>query len=191
MPRKKATDLKIKAKFQRTLMQFNKCMNDKTLKQIRKTRAYRELVPFGREQHKSNAYHFGKKSSMRKGDLCQALSNPKTYHATITKNFGTGKRTGPNKIKNSAERKRFSRLGNCTPASGPNKRTAPCTGKFQNEGITTTAKKCCFKKKMSPATIKKREANKKRKLSEKKRYNNTKSNQGKKKRGLKRKKEKK
>ena len=170
MPVRKKS-LQVKAKYQKTLMNFNKCMSENTLKQIRKTRAYKELVPFGSYKNKSNAYHFGRKSSMKKRDLCRALSNPKAYHKKVKEKYGTGKRKGVGKMKNSAKRKRYSRLGNCTPASGPKKRTEPCTGAFKNRGITTTAKKCCYKKPMSAATKRKRRSNAKAKKAAKTRYN--------------------
>lgn len=161
------------AKYKRTLMDVNECMS-KTVKQIRKTEAYRKLVPFGTYRNKSNAYHFGNKSTLRKGKLCEALSNPKSYHAKIKKKKGNGKRKGANAIKNAGPRKRFSRLGNCTPASGPNKRTAPCTKKFKHSGLTTTAKKCCYKKKQSEATKLKRKRNAAAKKASKKKYDSKK-----------------
>jgi len=155
--------------YKRKLMDVNECMS-KTVKQIRKSEAYRKLVPFGTYRNKSNVYHFGTKSTLRKQPLCEALSNPKSYHAKIKKNRGTGKRKGANAIKNSGNRKRFSRLGNCTPQSGIKKRTLPCTGAFKYSGLTTTAKKCCYKNPQSAATKAKRIANKGAKVAQKKAY---------------------
>ena len=174
--RKKSSSRKSKkssspmAKYKKTLMDVNECMS-KTVKQIRKTDAYRKLVPFGTYRNKSNAYHFGNKSSLRKQPLCDALSNPRSYHSKMKKNKGTGKRKGPNKIKNSAKRKRYSRLGNCTPS----RRKPPCKAPFSNSGLTTTAKKCCYKKAQSSKTKAKRRRNAVAKKSAKKKYDSNRS----------------
>ena len=156
-------------KFQKALMDYNSCM-DKTVKQIRKSSAYKDLVPFGTYKN-PKSYHFGKRSYMKKTELCEALSDPKKYHAEIKKNYGTGKRTGANKITNSGPRKRFSRLGNCTPS----KRKQPCKAPFRHKGITTTAKPCCYKKPQSAKTQAKRRANASAKKAQKRRYNRQKT----------------
>ena len=173
------------AKYKHQLMDVNECMS-KTVKQIRKEGAYRNLVPFGTYKRKSNVYHFGNKSTMKKAQLCEALSNPKAYHARIKKNKGTGKRKGPNAMKNSGKRKRNSRLGNCTPSY-----RKPTNGSCKNskvmskskkvaaphKGLTTTAKKCCYKKKQSAATKAKRKRNASKKKSAITKYNSKTSNQ--------------
>ena len=167
MPRSKSKKTKTKKVYTKRLMNVNKCMN-KTLKQIRKSEAYHNLIPFGvgkrRSANPNKKYHFGSKSTMRKQELCEALSNPKAYHNKLKKAYGTGKRK---QIKNTGRRKRFSRTGDCRPY----KRKPPCKGSKKNEGVTTTGQPCCYKKKQSAATKRKRLANKKKMLSKKKTYN--------------------
>lgn len=163
-----------KRDYKKTLMHHQECIN-KTLKQIRKTNAYKQLIPFGvagrKNMNSKHKYHFGNKSTMRKGDLCEALSDPKKYHAKIKRNYGTGKKKGARKMKNSSKRKRYSRTGDCRPFSGPNKRTPPCSGSHKNSGLTTTAKKCCYKKAQSAATKAKRRRNSASKKTSIRKYN--------------------
>lgn len=147
-----------KMNYTKQLMHFQEC-KDSTLKQIRRSSAYRQLIPYrhpGRKGKNPGKAHFGNKSSLRKEELCRALDNPKNYHKKLIKNYGTGKRKT---MKNSAPRKRFSRTGLCLPLSGKNKRTAPCKGKFPHVGITTTAKKCCYAKPQSAKTKQLRKKN--------------------------------
>jgi hypothetical protein len=160
-------------KYTKVLMDINEC-NQKTLKQIRKSRAYRNLIPFGvgkrRKANPNQKYHFGNKSTMRKAELCEALSNPKAYHKKLKKAYADGKK---NNIKNTGPRKRYSRTGECRPY----RRKPPCEAPTPYEGITTAATPCCYKKKQSEATKNKRLANKKKVLASKKKYNEKKSNQ--------------
>ena len=155
-------------KYQKTLMSFQQC-DAMTVKQIRKSAAFKKLVPFGTYKNSSNKYHYGKRSYMKKSQICEALSNPKAYHKKIKKNFVAKKNSGP--------RKRNSRLGDCRPYS----RKPPCkrTGAFKHSGLTTTAKKCCYKRAMSTKTKNKRRKNAAKKTRKRTTYNRTKSNQGK------------
>ena len=162
-------------KYTKMLMDLNECMT-KTLKEIRKTKAYKRLIPYGVGKRKSEnpkqKYHFGNKSTLRKAPLCEAMSNPKSYHKKLKKAYGTGKKK---QIKNTGTRKRYSRTGDCRPFSGPNKRTPPCSGSHKNKGLTTTGKSCCYKKKQSAATKAKRKANAKKIKAQIKKYNSQKS----------------
>ena len=160
-------------KYTKTLMDLNECMS-KTLKEIRKSKAYKRLIPYGVGKRKianpNQKYHFGSKSTMRKAPLCEALSNPKAYHKKLKKAYGTGKKAA---IKNTGPRKRYSRKGDCRPFSGPNKRTPPCRQtNFPHRGLTTSGKSCCYKKKQSQATKDKRARNKGAVKQEIKNYNN-------------------
>ena len=113
MPRSKSKSSKSTKKtssgrqYTKTLMDVNKCMT-KTLKEIRKSSAYKKLIPYGVGSRKSanpnQKYHFGNKSTMKKGQLCEALSNPKSYHSKLKKAYGTGKKK---QIKNTGTRKRI------------------------------------------------------------------------------------
>ena len=162
MPRSKSL-----RKYQKQLMDINKCMSMK-LKQIRKTTAYKNLIPYGVGKRKAanpnQKYHFGNKSTMRKGELCEALSQPQQYHRKIRKAYGTGKRKS---IKPTGPRKRYSRTGDCRPY----RRKPPCKAPTKFKGVTTTGKKCCYKKRQSEATKQKRLANKSKKIASKARYN--------------------
>lgn len=124
-------------------LDFMSCMA-LTVKQIRQTKEYKSLTPLGK-QNKSGTYHYGNKSSLRKDPLCKALSNPLNYQAGIKALKEEGK--------NATTRKRNSRTGNCSVK----KRKTPCnTAEYPHIGITTTAEKCCFKKKQSEKTTRKR-----------------------------------
>lgn len=162
-------------KYTKMLMDLNECMT-KTVKEIRKTQAYKRLIPYKvgsrTGENKNQKYHFGNKSTMRKGDLCESLSNPKAYHKKLKKAYGTGKKK---QIKNTGPRKRYSRTGDCRPFSGPNRRKPPCTGKHKNKGVTTTGVACCFKRPQSAKTQAKRKANAKKVKAQRAKYNKQKS----------------
>jgi len=155
-----------KRKYQQALMSYNNCM-DKTIKQIRRTAAYKKLVPFGTYMNKSQKYHYGRRSVMKKGSLCQSLSDPIKYHRKIKRNF--------DKNRNSSKRKRDSRLGDCRPYQ----RRPPCSNTHKHVGVTTTSNKCCYKRKMSKKTLAKRRRNTSIKKRIKRNYNKNVSNQGK------------
>ena len=118
-----------------------------TVKQIKRTPEYKGLTPLGK-QNKSGSYKHGNKSTMRKANLCEALSNPQKYHLKIAKLKSLKKNAGP--------RKRATRTGACLVA----KRKVPCNNSvYKYQGITTTGSACCYKKKQSAKTIAKRLAN--------------------------------
>ena len=118
-----------------------------TVKQIRKSDAYRGLTPLGK-QNRSGSYRYGHKSTMRKAELCRVLANPSLYHSSnialkeAKKVFGA--------------RKRSTRKGECLVEA----RKIPCNGPvFKFQAITSTGKPCCFKKQMKQKTINKRLGN--------------------------------
>ena len=147
MPRKN-TKSKSKASASKSIpkdkrLPYSVC-SQMTVRQIRQTPEYKGLTPLGK-LNKSGTYKYGNKSTMRKEALCQALDNPKRYHEQIISAKKEGKNTGP--------RKRKTRKGECLVAQ----RKLPCDGQvYKYEGVTTTGKSCCFKKKMSKKTIDKR-----------------------------------
>ena len=49
---------------------YETCMK-MTVREIRRSREYKLLTPLGK-LNKSGAYHYGKKSTMRKSELCRA-----------------------------------------------------------------------------------------------------------------------
>ena len=111
-----------------------------TVKQIRQTEEYKSLTPLGK-RNRSGAYKHGNKSTMRKEELCRALDNPAKYQMKI--------KELKEKKKNAGKRKRASRKGECSVP----KRKLPCnTEEYPHEGLTTTGKKCCYKKKQSRKT---------------------------------------
>lgn len=127
-------------------LNLSKCLS-MTVKQIKQTPEYKGLTPLGK-LNKSGAYHYGNKSTMKKHELCIALSNPKMYHMKIKLLKDQKKKAGT--------RKRPSRKGRCIDP----KRKLPCnTLLYKHEGLTTTGKPCCFKRKMSQQTINKRRGN--------------------------------
>jgi hypothetical protein len=135
-------------------LDFLSCMT-LTVKQIRQTKEYKSLTPLGK-QNKSGTYHYGNKSSLRKEPLCRALSNPLNYQAGIKSLKTQGK--------NAAIRKRNSRTGDCLVKQ----RKAPCdTAAYPHLGFTTTADKCCYKKKQSEKTRNKRLKNAQKKENDK------------------------
>ena len=156
-------------KYTQELMDLTECKDEKTLKEIRKTKAYKMLIPYKvgkrKKANPNQKYHFGYKSTMRKDELCEALSNPKAYHKKLRKAYGTGKKPD---IKSLGPRKRFSRKGDCRPY----RRKPPCSGSTPHKGITTTAKPCCYKRKQSEKTQAKRRKNAKNAKKAIKKYNN-------------------
>lgn len=167
---KKTSSPKSARRYTKTLMDINECMT-KTLKEIRKTQSYKRLIPYGvgkrKGENPNQKYHFGNKSTMRKAELCEALSNPKKYHMKLKKAYGDGKKKS---IKNTGPRKRYSRTGDCRPY----RRKPPCKGDKPHKGVTTTGEACCYKKKQSEATIAKRKRNASKVKKEKAKYNRSK-----------------
>ena len=114
-----------------------------TVKQIRQTREYKLLTPFG-ILNKSGTYRYGNKSTMRKQELCKALDNPAEYHKKM-------RRLKDRKI-NASNRERgvrHPRTGNCTPK----KRLPPCRtnaypyeGRVKSRDESVRGDKCCYKK---------------------------------------------
>lgn len=120
-----------------------------TVREIRRTKEYRALTPLG-VKNASGAYKHGNKSTMKKEPLCRALDNPEKYHTQIKKLISQKKNAGP--------RKRETRKGLCLAP----KRKTPCSDPaFPYKGLTTTGKNCCYKKKQSKKTMKKRLASRK------------------------------
>lgn len=118
-----------------------------TVKQIKQTQEYKGLTPLGK-RNKSGTYRYGNKSTMRKAELCEALSNPEKYHLKIGKLKSLKKNAGP--------RKRPTRTGACLVA----KRKIPCNDSvYKFEGLTTTGARCCYKKQQSEKTMAKRMKN--------------------------------
>jgi hypothetical protein len=108
-----------------------------TVKQIRQTRAYKLLTPLGR-LNRSGSYRYGNKSTLRKRELCIVLDDPAKYHRKIQRDKDRKRNSGP--------RKRTTRKGNCVPR----RRLPPCNRHpYTNEGLTTTGKDCCYKKRQS------------------------------------------
>ena len=121
-----------------------------TLKQIRSTEEYKLLPPLpGMKPNKSGTYHEGNKSSANKEELCRIMDNPVRYQKKVLRN---------KQLKlNSSKRKRSTRKGECLyPINRKPKRGACVSGDFPYPGITTTGKRCCYKKQQSKKTIAKR-----------------------------------
>lgn len=158
-----------KTVYTKSLLDLNKCMS-MTVKEIRKSTAYKQLIPFGVGNRKSanpkNKYHFGNKSTLRKAPLCEALNNPKQYHAKLKKAYADGKKQN---IKNTGPRKRYSRTGDCRPY----RRKPPCKDPTPHKGVTTTGKNCCYKKRQSEDTKRKRKANANKVKAQKRKYNSS------------------
>jgi hypothetical protein len=121
-----------------------------TLKQIRNTEEYKKLPPLpGQKANKSGTYKFGFKSSANKEELCKIMDNPVRYQKKVLRNKQLKQ--------NSSKRKRSTRKGECLyPLSRVPKRGACVSGDFPYLGLTTTSKKCCYKRPQSKKTIAKR-----------------------------------
>lgn len=127
-----------------------------TVREIRRTKEYRSLTPLG-VKNVSGSYKHGNKSTMKKESLCRALDNPEKYHNEIKNLISQKKNAGP--------RKRKTRKGLCLVP----KRKPPCSdSKFSHKGLTTTGRSCCYKKKQSEKTMKKRLAARKSRSKSKK-----------------------
>lgn len=126
---------------------YNQC-KEMTLKQIRNTPQYKKLSPLGKI-NKSGTYHYGNKSSANKEELCKIMDNPVKYQQRMIQNKSLKK--------NSSKRKRATRKGECLYPVARKPVAGKCkTNKFPYLGLTTEAKKCCYKRKQSEKTMKKR-----------------------------------
>jgi hypothetical protein len=122
---------------------YDQCMS-MTVRELRQTPQYKNLTPLG-IRNISGHYRYGNKSTMRKEDLCRALSNPAAYQRHIKKLKDEKQKAGP--------RKRETRKGQC---NGP-RRQPPCTDPvYRHLGYTTTGRQCCYKREMTEKTKNKR-----------------------------------
>ena len=130
------------------------CM-DLTMKQIKAHDRYKYLTPLGKP-NESGSYHHGRKSTMRKAELCKALENPKAYHKS-------------NKRVVHGDRIRVTRAGFCNPKTRKYSKTRGCSNPgWPHKGYTSTGRLCCYKRPQSAKTLAKNlKARKERKKREK------------------------